>query len=388
MKSRNLIFFLLFVFILQACKERDEKAKTRINIGPGYFDGMLYLDELLVRDRIRVDSLFLSGSLGGMMEFEQNSPSFYVISGQEGRSIVLFTEPGDELSLAYDPEAEQGLVIEGNQGAEIMMEYFRRKAMDEQVGDSLGKVFRDSRSLENFHEIRMRLDTAYYDLLDSHRRWVSELIRKNDTSIVSLFLLNQRFGRQRLFDESNAFNLMVLLDSNLYPEYPENPHVREHHARVARARREQYQTALALERLEPGKAFGEIRLPDMNGDEWVLEKEPGSPVFVHFWAAADAPSRKQNLELRGLKKRYPELNMVSISMDLNREAWVAAAKLDGLEWTNVSELLGMESPLAQQYLPEEELPVYYYVGKDGNIIFRCFSVEEADSLLRSQKNGR
>ena len=75
-------------------------------------------------------------------------------------------------------------------------------------------------------------------------------------------------------------------------------------------------------------------------------------------------------------------------MDNNRQVWEAAAKLDGLEGINVSELLGSESPLAGKYLPEMELPVYYLLDESGTIQLRAFSLQAVEMFLGSKREDQ
>jgi len=72
-------------------------------------------------------------------------------------------------------------------------------------------------------------------------------------------------------------------------------------------------------------------------------------------------------------------------MDTQREAWLAAVALDGLEWTQVSELLGMESPAAIKYLPEKSLPVYVLIDSRGKIVSRVQDLETLRTALEDLK---
>lgn len=373
-----LAFTGALILLSSACGRPDRPAGTVVAIEDAEaHSGKVYIEELLVREIRTVDSVMLSKDASTVVDVPLDVPGFYLLRFEDGQVFTLFLEPGEKVSLrTINEQGYQGYEVQGSPGSEILMEYFLRRSLDEQVLDSLGKVFRESRSDPDFVNIRAILDSQYYALLEQHREWAFRFILDHDTSLVSLFILNQRFGAGPVFTEEDAFGLMERLDSVLYTRFPENIHARDHHQRVNTRRREIFELELALERLAPGKPAPDLTMRDPEGREWKLGKFAGQPVLLHFWASTDALSRRDNRQLPALVAQHPWLMTVSVSMDVQREAWKAAVALDALEWTQVSELLGMDGPAARKYLPEKELPYYCLIDARGKLVFRTEDISE------------
>ncbi|MDR2384251.1 MAG: thioredoxin family protein [Tannerella sp.] len=75
-------------------------------------------------------------------------------------------------------------------------------------------------------------------------------------------------------------------------------------------------------------------------------------TLLHFWAAYDGNSRKQNVLLwNHLKmKNLPHLKMISISMDYSKSVFEETIKIDGLESTNqIYEWQGKNSDIYRKF---------------------------------------
>ncbi|MBE0641667.1 MAG: hypothetical protein IH599_06490, partial [Bacteroidales bacterium] len=329
------------LLLLPACVPSDDTPGTEIIIqDKKATGGIVLLEELLVREVRTIDSLTLSPGVQASFHLSHSLPGFYLLRYGDGTVLTLFIRPGEEVHVErIHDESSYGYNVKGSPGSEVLREYFLRRSADEQVMDSLGRVFRDSRATDDFYIIREKLDSQYFALRESHREWVFRYIMDNDTSLVSLFLLNQRFGREPVYTLEDAFGLMEHLDSMLFGRYPDNVHALDHHKRVDARRRAIYEMELTLEKLMPGKPAPELMMRDITDQEWRLGQMSGQPVLLHFWASTDALSRRDNRQLPSLIDKHPWLVPVSVSMDRQQEAWKAAVKLDALSWTQVSELL-------------------------------------------------
>ncbi|HRZ77955.1 MAG TPA: TlpA disulfide reductase family protein, partial [Bacteroidales bacterium] len=348
--------------------------------------GLIILEELRVRELLPLDSQPPGPDARASFAPDPASPGFYLLRFSDGGVVSLLLSPGEQTLVTRHGKGGQWTYdVQGSPGSSLLREYFYHRADDEAILDSLGQVFRDSRSLTDFVRIREQLDSQYTLLLEGHRQWVFRFIMDHDTSLAGLFLLNQRFGNGPVFSEEDAFGLMEHLDTLLYARYKGNLHVLDHRRRVSAFRRSRFALDLAMQRLAPGRPAPALSLRDASDQDWRLSSLAGQPILLHFWASGDARSRRDNRELPSLLRTHPQVQPVSVSMDTQREAWLAAVALDGLEWTQVSELLGMESPAAIKYLPEKSLPVYVLIDSRGKIVSRVQDLETLRTALEDLK---
>lgn len=392
-RLKNFAIFLAFLGagggILSSCQEEKKSGEIIITLDENtFFEGPIYLDELKVTEMQRLDSMMTVEDLKEGLHIQSTEPGLFVLKDIRGKAVLVYALPGHTVHIRF-PDGDDGLArVEGPPATMALDAYFHRKAADERILDALGKEFRASRGLDDFPQIRERLDSAYFSLLQQHRDWVEAMILENDTSLFSIFLFNQRFGQQQLFDEEEDIALMARLAEKLSERYPGNVHAIDHKERLSVVEKRILEREQALQLVSPGRAFGEINLPDIQGNSFALSSLRGQKVLVHFWAATDARSRQENLKMKRFRDDFPGIALVSVSMDNNRQAWEAAAKLDGLEGINVSELLGSESPLAGKYLPEMELPVYYLLDESGTIQLRAFSLQAVEMFLGSKREDQ
>ena len=79
---------------------------------------------------------------------------------------------------------------------------------------------------------------------------------------------------------------------------------------------------------------------------------PGKVKLLDFWASWCGPCRAENPNVVKMYEKYhPQgLEILSISLDRTKDAWVKAIADDGLTWKHVSDLKGWDNEVARLYL--------------------------------------
>lgn len=118
-----------------------------------------------------------------------------------------------------------------------------------------------------------------------------------------------------------------------------------------------------------GDKFQDFEQQNTLGKKIKLSDIKGEYVLLDFWAAWCGPCREENPRLVGLYKQYrgKGFNILGVSADDNKTAWLDAVKKDGLLWENVSDLQGDKNKAALIY-GVAAYPTNYLIDKNGIII--------------------
>jgi thiol-disulfide isomerase/thioredoxin len=113
-----------------------------------------------------------------------------------------------------------------------------------------------------------------------------------------------------------------------------------------------------------------IVLKDVNGNIHSLKELRGKVVLLDFWASWCGPCRGENPNVVNAYNQYKDkgFTVFSVSLDTNKDAWIAAIQKDGLVWPNhVSDLKGWSTDPAKEY-SVRGIPMTYLIDQNGKII--------------------
>ena len=123
------------------------------------------------------------------------------------------------------------------------------------------------------------------------------------------------------------------------------------------------------EKLAVGEMAPNFTTEKPDGNTFSLHDLPAKLKLVYFWVSTNPLCRQDNIDLVKLYLQYRPLGLeiVSISLDENRGEWRNAIGMDGMVWTNGSDLQGFASPIARLYMVHE-LPATFLVDTENRIV--------------------
>ena len=120
-----------------------------------------------------------------------------------------------------------------------------------------------------------------------------------------------------------------------------------------------------------------FEISDLDGNTVRLDDFKGKYVLLEFWASGCGGCRMENPNLLKNYTEYKQsgFEILSISMDKNKDHWAEAVKKDSMIWTTASNLDGMDGDLAMIY-DVNYVPKIYLLDTSGVIIAQDIRGEE------------
>jgi len=118
------------------------------------------------------------------------------------------------------------------------------------------------------------------------------------------------------------------------------------------------------------------------GEDLSLSDLRGKVVLIDFWASWCGPCRKENPHVVKLYKKYKDqgFEILSVSLDKDKNRWIQAIEKDGMNWKHVSDLKGWKNQAAQTY-SVKSIPHTVLLDAEGKIIARNLRSKALDREL-------
>jgi thiol-disulfide isomerase/thioredoxin len=107
------------------------------------------------------------------------------------------------------------------------------------------------------------------------------------------------------------------------------------------------------------------------GEDMSLSDLRGKVVLIDFWASWCGPCRRENPNVVRMYEQYKDkgFEIIGVSLDNNKDKWLAAIEKDGLGWHHVSDLKGWKNEVANLY-GVRSIPHTILLDKEGRIMAR------------------
>lgn len=124
-----------------------------------------------------------------------------------------------------------------------------------------------------------------------------------------------------------------------------------------------------LEQVAVGAVAPDFTAPLADGGVLSLHEAKAKVKVVNFWISQHRPCRQENLNMLQIYKRFrPKgLEIISVSLDDNKQAWQKAIGEDGSNWKNVSDLKGKASEMGALYCVSA-LPCNFILDGENRIV--------------------
>ena len=302
-------------------------------------------------------------------EGEVASPTEYTLylekpnqrSSTAEECVELYVEPGANMKIVLNTKNVKASLVEGSKTDKE----YRKLVYDRDTvrfGPELDRIKREwVLASEVKDSVKLKALMEEYKLMNEEvKQWNIDYILQNPKSYVSAYQLYKMEG---ILQPHEISAILARLDPSLSASgiiLKMKSHLKN----------------------QIGQAVTDFRLPDVTGEQVVLSDIIRNKVaFIDFWWSGCKPCREENPQLQLIYQEYKAkgFEIVSVSSDRDKHAWLNAIKKDGITWTNLSDPTNEVSESFYVRI----WPSTFLVDKNGIVIAKNLTAEELRMKLET-----
>ena len=374
----QLSLLLAAIFLITACGNQDSSNGADVSQsdaeqtqGPnttitGNFAGAagkpIYLQYLKPNSIEAIDTATADEDGDFSFEFRVDQVDFYRVAMGEQNMCVLVLQPGEEVELTADAsQIYKSYEVKGSPESTRLLQLNQILA----ERDSIGMELQQAQMNQDRDRFTVAM-AAYQQVLAEVSGSIKAFIDEDPGRMSSLAAVQN-------LDPAQDFQYFVKVVDAMEGKAEGNAFYDTMKEQVQRSRK-----------LAVGSEAPEISLPQPNGETLSLSDLRGQYVLIDFWASWCAPCRKENPNVVRVYEKYHDkgFEILGVSLDKNRGAWLAAIEQDGLKWQHVSDLKYWQSAVVAEY-QVQGIPLTYLIDPEGNIVAKNLRGPSLEEKLAS-----
>jgi thiol-disulfide isomerase/thioredoxin len=265
---------------------------------------------------------------------------------------ILFVENGN-IKIDISEDASQQSIATGTKLNDLFDSY--NQSM-KSIKTKIEELIQYARSQERTEELNREVNEKYDALSKEVLKVSVDFLDKNPGTLLSAFVLLSAISQgvedeliQSSYDKLDEQVKKSALGNIIQQEVEKTK----------------------IKGIEVGETFRDLTMTTPEDKEISISDYAGKGKYVllDFWASWCGPCRAENPNVVALYKDYKDkgFEIVGVSLDEDKDAWIKGIKDDGITWPQMSDLKGWKSGAATKYRVQG-IPFTVLLDQEGKVI--------------------
>jgi len=336
------LFIFAAILFFFSCNHSDKKTVVVSGKFVNAPEVVVYLEMIGADDQPQVvDSVSMKG---GVFELKANTIEESLLQlrfpDTQSSPFIFLASDNEKIKLTGDWNDFSRLRFEGSPASERLRLFL----------DSLARSQQEMLAIEKFSSsqsdstAKLKALQAYQDKISQANQYIRSVAEKDQSPVVSLFAAS-------LMSQSGKVEEIEIVMNGLQKKFPRHAWVNKVVEQFRTDLEQSKNSQSAAAKIVPGAIAPDLTMPDQTGKPLSIGSFRGKYLLVDFWAAWCGPCRKENPNVVAAYEKYKSKNftVLGISLDKDKDSWLAAIQEDKLNWPHMSDLKYWESAAVPAY---------------------------------------